>query len=268
MKILFLGCGKMGSIIAKNLLEEVGCEINQIKVLEKSDKNKLEGISYYKTSRDLEKNYKADLVFLCIKPQDSQAVLEEFAATKNFHKDTIFISILAGKEIKFFENIFGKNSKIVRSMPNLPIQYSQGIFAYLCNKNIKKAEIKNLQKIFENFGCAFEVENEKSFDLVTAIFGSGPAYIFLLQEVFAEFAAQISKENSDELVKKLFLGSSLMSAFAEENFAQLRQSVTSKAGTTEAAIKTLQKNSALKNIFKKAISAAEKRSKELSKNAS
>jgi len=266
--ILFLGCGKMGAIIAKNLLEEGGVEANQIKVLEKSDKNKLEGISYYKNATQLEKNYKADLVFLCIKPQDCEAVLKEFAATKNFHKDTIFISILAGKQIKFFENIFGKNTKIVRSMPNLPIQYSQGIFAYLCNKNIKKVEIKNLQQIFDNFGCAFEVKNEKSFDLVTAIFGSGPAYIFLLQEIFGEFAKQISKEKSDELVKKLFLGSALMSAFAEENFVQLRGSVTSKAGTTEAAIKSLQKGSALKNIFKKAFGAAEKRSKELSKNAS
>jgi pyrroline-5-carboxylate reductase len=267
MKTLFLGCGKMGSIILNNLVEESGFEASDIKVLEKSDTHKLEGISYYKNAAEIEKKYAADLVFLCIKPQDSAHALKEFAAAKLFHKNTIFVSILAGKEIKFFENIFGKNARIVRSMPNLPIQYSQGVFAYLCNKNISKVDAKNLAEIFENFGVAFEVKDEKSFDLVTALFGSGPAYIFLMQEIFAEMAAKISKEKSDDLVTKLFLGSALMSGFSEEKFSTLRESVTSKAGTTDAALKVLQKDSVLKNLFKKAIAAAEKRSKELSKNA-
>ena len=262
--LLFLGCGKMGSIILNNLLEESGFETSQIKVIEKSDKNKVEGISYVKDVQKLDKNYRADLVFLCIKPQDAAEVLQEFSGAKIFHKDTIFISILAGKEIKFFENIFGKKAKIIRSMPNLPIQYSQGIFAYLANKNISKVEIKNLEKIFANFGTAFAVKSEKDFDLVTAIFGSGPAYIFLIQEIFAEIAVQISKENADELVRKLFLGSSLMSQFAEDNFTKLRESVTSKNGTTASGLEILQKNSTLKNLIKKTISAAAKRSKELS----
>ena len=263
-KILFLGCGKMGSIIARNLLEESGFELSQMKVIEKSEKNKIEGISYYQNSTQLEKNYQADLVFLCIKPQDSEEVLQEFAKAKIFHKNTIFISILAGKKLAFFEKIFGKNTKIIRSMPNLPIQYSQGIFAYHCNQNIKKAELKNLQNIFDQFGTAFELKNEKDFDLVTAIFGSGPAYIFLLQEIFAEMTKSISKEKSDELVKKLFLGSAMMAEFADESFSSLRESVTSKKGTTESGLKILQQGSALKNLFKKAIKAAQNRSKELS----
>jgi pyrroline-5-carboxylate reductase len=262
--ILFLGCGKMGSIILNNLVEESGFEASKIKVIKKSDKKKIEGISYVKDFQKLDKNYRADLVFLCIKPQDAAEVLTEFSQAKIFHKNTIFISILAGKEIKFFENIFGKKAKIIRSMPNLPIQYSQGIFAYLANKNITKNELKNLEKIFANFGTSFALKNEKDFDLVTALFGSGPAYIFLMQEIFAEIAAQISKENADELVRKLFLGSSLMSQFAEENFAGLRESVTSNKGTTASGLAVLQKNSALKNLIKKTIAAAAKRSKDLS----
>lgn len=252
--ILFLGCGKMGSILLGNLLEENVFEENQISILRKSE------------AYNLPKNYQADLVFICIKPQDSKEILERISALKIFHKNTIFISILAGKKIAFFENIFGKNAKIIRSMPNLPIQYSQGVFTYLCNKNITKTEAKNLEKIFEKFGAAFEISDEKLFDAATAIFGSGPAYIFLLQEIFTEIATSFGIKKSEQLVKKLFLGSALMSQFDDKNFSDLRKSVTSKKGTTESALKVLQNKSALKNIFKKAIYESVKRSEEFSKN--
>ncbi len=264
--IFFLGCGKMGSIILHNLLEENSFEANQINILKRSEDNKISGLNYVKDISELPKNYKADLVFITIKPQDAAAILEEFSKAKILNKKTIFISILAGKKIQFFEKIFGNDAKIVRSMPNLPIQYSQGIFPYLCNKNIKKLEIEKLKTIFDKFGSAFEISNEKLFDATTAIFGSGPAYIFLLQEIFAEIATNcgIKKNESENLVKKLFLGSSLMSEFSEKKFFQLRESVTSKNGTTAAASKILQKNSALKNIFTKAIDAAIIRSQEIS----
>jgi pyrroline-5-carboxylate reductase len=267
MKILFLGCGKMGSILAKNLVEEKSVKAAQITVLEKSDQNKISGFFYAKNISSLPKNYCADLVFLCIKPQDAEAILKEFSAAKIFSKNTIFISILAGKKIAFFENIFGKKAKIIRSMPNLPIQDSQGVFAYLANKNISQSELKNLAKIFDKFGAAFELKDEKFFDVITAIFGSGPAYIFLLQEIFTEIAINhsIAKDKASQLIQTLLLGSSLMSCNSNLNFSELRESVTSKAGTTEAALKILQKNSALKNLFKEAIDAAIKKSQELSK---
>lgn len=266
MNILFLGCGKMGSILAKNLLEEKVAKPSQIKVIKQSEKNKISSLKYFKNPENLPKNYQADLVFLAIKPQDSEKVLQDFAQSKIFHEGTIFISILAGKQIAFFEKIFGKNAKIVRSMPNLPIQYSQGIITFFCNKNIKKSELKKLHKIFAGFGSSFQLEDEKLFDAATAIFGSGPAYIFLLQEIFSEIASSygITKANSAALVKQLFLGSALMSCNSKFDFSELKESVTSKAGTTAAALEVLHNNSA-KNLFEKAIAAAVKRSQELSK---
>jgi len=264
---LFLGCGKMGSIIARNLIKENGVAPSQIKVVKQTDKNKIAEISYHKNTNQLPKNYQADIVFIAIKPQDAAAILPEFAAQKIFHKNTVFISILAGKKIAFFEKIFGVKAKIIRSMPNLPIEYSQGIFTYLCNQNITKTEIKKLTKIFEKFGSALELKDEKLFDATTAIFGSGPAYIFLLQEIFSEIATSlgINKDKAAQLTKKLFLGSVLMSQAAPQNFSDLRQMVTSKNGTSEAALKILHKNSALKNIFKKAIKAAQTKSQQLAK---
>lgn len=254
----------MGSILAKNLIDESGVKPSQITVIEKSDQNKIKGFKYAKNASAL-KNYQADLVFLAIKPQGCEQILQEFFTSKPFHEKTIFISILAGKKIAFFENIFGKNAKIIRSMPNLPIQDSQGVFAYFANKNITNTEIKNLQKIFNGFGNSIELKNEKLFDAITAIFGSGPAYIFYLQQIFTEIAIDcgISKDEASNLIETLFLGSSLMSCNSALNFKELEESVTSKGGTTAAALEILQKNSALKNIFREAIEAAIDRSQEL-----
>lgn len=254
----------MGSILVRNLLEQ---KAGQITVLEKSAANKIAGLKYFENATQLPKNYQADLVFLAIKPQDAKEILTSFSQAKIFSEKTIFISILAGKKLAFFENIFGKNAKIIRSMPNLPIEDSQGVFSFFANKNITASESKKLTKIFEKFGSAFELKNEKLFDAATAIFGSGPAYIFLLQEIFSEIALshKISKTEAAQLVKQLFLGSALMSCNSDFDFSDLRKSVTSKAGTTDAALQILQKNSALKNLFKTAIAAATKRSEELSK---
>ena len=266
-----MGCGKMGSILLENLIAESGFKANQITVIEKADKNKIPlkdiNFNYSKNTSTLPSNYKADLVFIAIKPQDCEKTLVNFAKENIFHADTIFISILAGKKISFFEKIFSTKAKIIRSMPNLPIQDSQGIFTYLANKNLKTSELKNLQKIFQKFGQVLEIKDENLFDDVTAIFGSGPAYVFLLQEIFTEIviASGIDKDKAADLIKTLFLGSALMSCNSDLDFIKLRESVTSKAGTTEAALEILQKNSALKNIFTKAIKSASTRSKELSK---
>jgi len=263
--VFFLGCGKMGSILAKKLVEDKIVISSNLKVLKRNAANQINGINYISSTKDLDKNYRADLVFLAIKPQDSSKILQEFSQAKIFHPKTIFISILSGKKISFFTRFFGDKAKVVRSMPNLPIQYSQGIFTYFCNKNITKLEVKNLQKIFEKFGYAFELKNENLFSVATAIFGSGPAYIFLLQEIFSQLTIKlgIDKNKSEQLIKKLFFGSSLMCDQQNQGFEDLRKSVTSDKGTTASAIQVLQKNQNLKKIFKKAFDAAMKRSDEL-----
>lgn len=255
----------MGSVIAKNLIEDAGIKANQIKILKKTEANQIPNLSYIKNTSELDSNYQADLVFIAVKPQVAQEILSEFAQEKILNKNTIFVSILAGKKLEFFEKILGPEAKIIRSMPNLPIEYSQGILPYLSNQNISETELTDSHDLFKGFGLAFHIKDESSFDSLTALFGSGPAYLFLLQEIFTEIALNfgIEEENANKLVKKLFLGSSLMSNFSKENFTSLRESVTSKAGVTDSALKVLQKDNSLKNIFQEAIDAAVKRSKEI-----
>jgi pyrroline-5-carboxylate reductase len=266
-RIFFLGCGKMGSIIALNLVEEAGYKANQITVLKKSDQNQITGFNYIKDCSSLKKGYQADLVFIAVKPQNAAEILSQFSQEKIFHPDTIFISILAGKKLNFFDKFFGKEAKIIRSMPNVPIRDAQGILPYIANKNLNKTELKNLQKLFDNFGQAYELKEEKLFDTTTALFGSGPAYIFYLQKIYADIAIKsgIEKDKAASLVKTLFLGSALTSCNSDLSFSELCDSVTSKAGVTQAALEVLQKDSALDKLFKSAIKSASNRSKELSK---
>lgn len=255
----------MGSVIAKNLLEDGGIKANQIKVLKRTDLDKIPDLSYIKNTSELDKHYQADIVFIAVKPQVAQEILTEFRKEKIFHKNTIFVSILAGKKLAFFEDILGKDAKIIRSMPNLPIEYSQGILPYLSNQNLSEADLEAAHNLFKGFGLAFHIKEEGDFDSLTALFGSGPGYLFLLQEIFMEIALSfgIEEENASKLVKKLFLGSALMSNFSKDNFTTLRESVTSKAGVTDAGLKVLRKDNSLKNIFVDAIDAAVTRSKEI-----
>lgn len=265
-KILFLGCGKMGSALANCLLKN-GVESSKIKAIDVSQSHKISEIEYFSHAKNLPEDYQADIVFLAIKPQDSENILREFVQANRFHKKTIFISILAGKKIKFFKDILGSSAKIIRSMPNLPILEGQGIFAYYLSKNIKINQEENITEIFKNFGEIIKLEDEKLFDVITAVSGSGPAYIFMLEEIFTNILIEnkISAETSKKIVKKLFLGSALMAQNHNADFSQLRESVTSKNGTTAAALEVLQNNNALEKLFKKAVSKAVKRSKELSK---
>ena len=257
----------MGSIILDNLISEKSIKSSKTTILKRTLTCDVKGVDVYNKIEDLSnKNYKADLIFISIKPQDSQETLEKLKKSGIFNEKTIFISILAGKKISFFEDIFGLDAKIVRSMPNLGIQESQGILLYQENDNIDKKESELIENIFQKFGLAYKISDEALFDPLTALFGSGPAYLFLLQDVLSGITREfgVTKEDSDALVKQLFLGSSLLSCNSEHDFKQLKENVTSKGGVTKAGIDVLEADDSLKNLFHDAINNANKRSKELS----
>lgn len=265
-KILFLGCGKMGLAMAKNLAvnNEYSNQIHAIDPLANFD---IEGIDLKKSLDDLPQNYTADFVFVSVKPQIAKDVILSAIKSGKFAKNTVYISILAGKKIKFFKELIGKSVKIIRTMPNLPILENEGVFAYLFSKNIRPRDRENARLLFQSFGEIIELDKEKKFDRFTAIFGSGPAYIFHLQEVLLKETLKlgINSEISKKMVEKLLFGSSLMATNSDLDFTELKKSVTSKEGTTDAGLKALSKNSALEKLIAKTIKSAIKRSKELSK---
>ena len=254
----------MGAIIAKNLIENQDFSSYNFLALKPSESNKINNLSYIDSLEKIPKNYVADIVFICIKPQESKIILEKFAQAKIFHQDTIFISILAGKNLNFFSKIFGSKKQIVRSMPNLGIEVNQGIIPYI-HKNLTAENKKIILSIFLNFGTAFEVEDEKLFHVLTALYGCGPAYIFLMQKIFFDIAIshKIPKEIAESLTKKLFLGSSLLSFESPLDFSKMIENVASKKGVTEASLETLLKDNKLHKLILKATKNGIARSKKL-----
>ncbi len=254
----------MGKIIAENLRENQDFSSYNFLVLKPSESNKINNLNYINNISQIPQNYLADIVFLCIKPQESKEILEEFAKSKIFHKDTIFISILAGKNLNFFSKIFGSKKQIVRSMPNLGIEVGQGIIPYI-HKNLSSENKKIILDIFANFGTAFEIEDEKLFHVLTALYGCGPAYIFLMQKIFFEIAIsyKIPEKIAYDLTKKLFLGSSLASSESGFDFSKMIENVISKKGVTEASFEVLLKDNRFHKIIAKAVKNGISKSKKL-----
>jgi pyrroline-5-carboxylate reductase len=204
----------------------------------------------------------SDVVWLCIKPQNLGEVLEEL---KNLNLEgKTLVSPVAGQSIGSIEKILGKKVAIVRIMPNLAIAYGKSVTAYYTNdKNNQLAE--KIKEDLSKLGKVVELPEDK-FDLFTAIFGSGPAFLLEVLKVFKEKIEElgIEKDKAKELLVELSLGTT---AYLKENkneIGELIEKITSKGGVTEAGLKTFKENN-LTQLLKEVLISAEKKSQEMGK---
>jgi len=258
LNILFLGCGNMGKPVLQTLQNNLNSI--QITIIKPTSNNLPNQVTYFANYDELPNNYTADIVFLAIKPQQALETLPLLAKQKFLQPQTVIITMLAGKKIEFYEQIFGKNTKIIRIMPNLNIEVNYGIVSYFANQNIENTDLKILHQIFDK--QLFALSQEADFDIATAIFGCGPAYLFLLQEIFNQIANEY-QINQPQLIVDLFLGSALMMQKNTQSPAVLQQMVASKKGATASALEVLKNQNQLQNIFKQAIIEAVKTSSKL-----
>ena len=194
-----------------------------------------------------------DIVILAVKPQD-------FDDLKLNLKNELLISIMAGVSLKKLAATGAK--KIVRSMPNLPLRVGAGFTGWI-SKNVK--EKKLVKEIFSMFGGEIELKNEDAINAITALSGSGPAYFFYICQLLAEQACDFgfSKKDAEKIAANTLLGAAELVRNKTESFSDLRSAVTSKKGTTEAALHVLAKRRVATH-FREALRAAATRSHELS----
>jgi pyrroline-5-carboxylate reductase len=204
-----------------------------------------------------------DIILLCVKPQDLKALAQEIS--RPLKKGTLIISILAGVPTKRLESYFKKKPRVVRVMPNMSATVFSGISAISAGKSAVEEDIKTAEMLFRAVGDTVKLEEELQ-DAVTAVSGSGPAYFFYLTELLIKSAVEmgIEPEKARLLAVKTALGSGRLLDDSSQAPDYLRKKVTSKGGTTEVAFKVFEK-SGLDKIFKKALSAAAKRAKDISK---
>ena len=254
MNVLLVGCGKMGGALAHRWQAKKICD--DLLIVDPVS-------SQTKSFKDIPASFKPNVIVFAVKPQ----ALAEFLQEYKVYAGALFLSVAAGKPMGFFEKHLGTTAKIVRSMPNTPAAVGKAITVACANKNVNGAEKDQATKLLRAIGDVVWVEKESLLNPVTALSGSGPAYVFLLIETLAKAGVHLGlePEMAEKLARQTVIGSAaLAEADAATSAAQLRQNVTSPGGTTEAALKTLMAHPGIQDIFDRALKAASKRAEELS----
>ena len=204
----------------------------------------------------------ADIVLLAVKPQQLSAVLENLKSQISNFK--LLISIAAGVTTERIERELGGSPRVVRVMPNTPALVGAGAAALAKGKHATDADLAAAEAILGAVGITARVE-EKLFDAVTALSGSGPAYVFLVTEAMIRGAVEagLGEDLARKLAVQTVLGAARLMAESGELPEELRRKVTSPGGTTEAALKVMADRQ-LAEIFVAAIQSATRRGRELS----
>lgn len=260
-KIGFIGAGNMAFALAKAIKKAklgsiIASDINQ----ERLDFVKKElNIQVTKSNKEVFQN--SDIVFLAVKPQVMDFVLDEI---KTHVKNQLIISIAAGIKLKRLESKL-KNKKIIRVMPNTPCLVGEMAAGFAVGKKVTDNEIKIVEEILSSAGKAFYLK-EELLDAVTGLSGSGPAFVARLIEAFTQAGQKqgLTKDISTELALQTFKGTAALLQESGLTPDELVKMVSSPGGTTIAGREVLE-NSNYKDIIKKTIEVATKRSKELGK---
>lgn len=263
-KIGILGVGNMGAAILEGLISKKIADPSQVWVCDKIKEKAAQFAAQWKTGIAIDPAglvSSTDVILLAVKPQDLSEV--GFGLKINLEKkEFTVISILAGTPIAKIKDAVHQKARIVRAMPNLGAQVGEAITALT---SIHPGSLELAEKIFSGCGKTLRLE-EKYFDLVTAVSGSGPAYFFLLMELLSKEAKAhgLSEKDARELAVQTALGAAKLARNSDLSPAELREKVTSKGGTTAAALKVFEEEG-LAAVVSKGLRAALKRGKELSR---
>lgn len=254
LNLLVVGCGAMGGALIKGWQRQGNYQVTVI------SPSKAEA---YKGVDDLEANYNPHVVVMAVKPQ----LLAEILPMYSRFKTSLFISIAAGLRISFYEQILGANIKMIRAMPNLAVQVNEGVSAYIANQNCSADEINIAEQLFAKVGIVAQLQNEKLFDAVTALSGSGPAYVFYLCECMAKagIALGLDHDMAYAFARQTIIGSGAILKNSDLPPKRLRQNVTSQGGTTEAALDVLMSDDGLQNIMYTTLKSAFMRAQQMAK---
>ena len=260
--LVLLGCGKMGSAMLEGWLKQ-GVPPAAIWVLEPHPSDWLKS-----TGVHLNVGLPAApaIVLLAVKPQMMGAALPQVTALGN--GATVFLSIAAGTTIASFESTFGARTPIIRAMPNTPAAVGRGITAITGNAHASDPDLALAEALLAAVGQVVRLEGEHQMDAVTAVSGSGPAYVFHLIEALAQAgeAEGLPADLAMQLARATVCGAGELAHQATESAAQLRINVTSPGGTTAAALAVLMEpETGLPPLMARAVKAAADRGRELGK---
>ena len=264
--LLLVGGGKMGGALLDGWLNQ-GIKPSDIYVIEPDDdaRNRViaKGVGGAASLAEMPPDFGASVTVFAVKPQAMDDVVPTYAALKD--RMQFFLSIAAGKPTSYFEAVLGDDAAIVRSMPNTPAAIGRGITVLFANRRVDDGAKAIAERLLAAVGATAWVDDEGLMDAVTAVSGSGPAYVFYLIECLASAGvrAGLPSALSMNLARATVCGAGEL-AYRDTTPADvLRRNVTSPGGTTEAALSVLVEGDALAELMARAVVAATQRSREL-----
>jgi len=265
MKIGFLGAGKMAEAIASALVQ-TGFDPQNIVACDKAKERRDLMAKQYKvsvTDCPLETAKACNVLVLGVKPQDLDALLADIK--KHLTAKHLLISIAAGKTLAALKKAAGAKPRMVRVMPNLALMVQEGMSAFCAAPNAKPADKRLVKQIFGCAGAVLELP-EKHFDAVTALSGSGPAFVasMLNAMIEAAVALKLPKDAARLLAEQTFIGTGIYLQNTGRDIGEFIQAVASPKGTTAAGLAVLEQSD-IKTVLAQTLTAAAERSAELRK---
>jgi len=263
--IAFIGGGNMASAMISGLIAKGQAPTN-ITVSDPSTEkaeNLTANLGVLTTTNTAEAVQRADIIILAVKPQVINVVATEISV--HCHTEgKVFISIAAGINMSQLEEKLGKNSAVVRLIPNISALIGYGMSGLFANENTTAEQKQQAMMVAQSCGDCIEVYEEEAINTVTALSGSGPAYFFLMMEGMIKAGTELglSEEDAHRLTCQTALGAAQLAISSQNKLSELRNQITSASGTTESALNYFA-SEGLITIVEGAVNAAYDRAEEL-----
>ncbi len=265
MKVLFIGAGSMAEAIISGAVMSKVLNPLETYVTNRMNTERLSELTaryHVQVSYDTEALIQnCDVILLAVKPKDCYDILLKI---KPFvQKSQLILSVLAGISISFINETLNKDVSIIRAMPNTSATLRQSATALSFNEKVSNEQRQWAFSLFNSIGTCVEVE-ENQLDLITALSGSGPAYVYYISEILEEAAIKLGLDSTiaNSLITQTIIGAGGMLKESGLKAGTLRKNVTSEGGTTEAGIQALQEHN-IKEAFNHCIEKATERAEQL-----
>jgi pyrroline-5-carboxylate reductase len=260
--LLLVGAGKMGGAMLEGWLS-LGLDATKIIIVEPQPSSEIGALAVRGVRLNPERADTASAIVIAVKPQSAPEAM--LALAPYVGAATLVVSIMAGQRLRFLERALPPGTALVRAMPNTPAAIGRGITVVVANAQVSAAQRELVHTLLTAVGAVEWIADETLMDAVTAVSGSGPAYVFLLAEALAKAgtAAGLPPDLAATLARATVAGSGELLHRSPLDATTLRQNVTSPGGTTAAALDVLIAKDGLEALLVRAVAAATRRSREL-----
>lgn len=250
-KLGFVGCGNMGGAMMQGIIASAKCTPSDMITSDKAESAlaaKKTALGINTTTDNKEVARFADILFLSVKPQYYEAVIDDIKDEVDDNK--LIVTIAPGKTLAWLKEKFGKDVKIIRTMPNTPAMVGEGMMGMCPNEFVTDEDISLVRDICSGFSQT-EIVPENLMDVVTAVSGSSPAYVFMFIEAMADAAVAggMPRQQAYKFAAQAVLGSAKMVLETGKHPGELKDMVCSPAGTTIQAVRVLEERGMRSAVF-------------------